>query len=165
MAKKAKWLEGSTLSIAEAIVAALTAEEVTEKEITKALKGAQEIQERVALDEAEPTVQGILAKVVGLGENVANMANAANDLYKADLEAAGESVDPVDEEDSEEGEAPRVEKKKSKKDKKDKAAEVEEIDYESMSKKALRLAAKEAGVKVNKKMEKEELIEALKSAK
>jgi hypothetical protein len=34
-----------------------------------------------------------------------------------------------------------------------------------MSKKALRTYAKEAGIKTNKKMEKEDLIEAIKAAK
>ena len=163
--KKAKWLEGSTLSIANAVVVALSGEEVTEKEITKALRGVEEIGERAAAEEANPTVSGLLGNVVGLAESIVNMANSANDLYTADLEAAGVET-PEDEDDSEEDDvketAPKEKKKKSKKvDKKE--ADNDEVDYESMSKKALRLAAKEAGIKTNKKMEKEELIEAIKN--
>jgi hypothetical protein len=164
MAKKAKWLEGSLLSIADAIVAALSAEEVTEKEIQKALKGAQEIEERAALDEAEPTVSSLLGNVVGLAESIINKAQSANDLYASDLEAAGVNESSEEDEDSEEDEAPVKEEKKSKKKGKKEDKEPE-VDFESMSKKALRTYAKEAGIKTNKKMEKEDLIEAIKAAK
>jgi hypothetical protein len=165
---KAKWLEGSSLAIATAIVESLSQEEVTEKEIKKALKGAEELKERAALDEAEPTVQGLLSKVIGLGESIVNITNSANELYVADLEAAGvndskeDSEENPNEDEAAIDETPKEEKKKNKKSKKaDKEAEV---DYSTMSKKALKVAAKEAGIKVSKKMEKEDLIEALQAA-
>ena len=168
--KKAKWLEESTLSIAEAIVAALSTEEVTDKEITKALKGAQEIQERSITDEAEPTVTTLISKVQELAAQIDNIAGQAATVYQADLEAAGAAeptaTDSVDE-DNEDEVAPTADKKKKKKKKADKApvedseGEDSEVDYEALSKKALRDLAKEDGIKTNKKMDKDELISLL----
>jgi hypothetical protein len=164
MAKKAKWLEGTTLSIASAIVAALSAEEVTEKEIQKALKGAQEIEERVALDEAEPTVLSLLAGASAAIMKANEAIDQAGGLYQSDLEAAGVNESSEEDEDSEEDEAPVKEEKKPKRKGKNEDKEPK-VDFESMSKKALRTYAKEAGIKTNKKMEKEDLIEAIKAAK
>jgi hypothetical protein len=162
--KKAKWLEGNTLSIVEAMVAALTAEEVTEVQTTKALKGAEELKERFALESSDPTVESILAKASAAVINANELIDQAGALYKADVDAAGDNEEDVDSE-SEEIPAPVKEKKSKKAKKSEKVEDAVEVDYASMSKKALRELAKENGLKVNKKMEKEEIIEILESAK
>lgn len=170
--KKAKWLEGSNLSILEAIKAALTAEEVTEKEITKAVKGVEELSERAAVDEAEPTVMGLLAKASSYSVKANELIDEAGALYQADLEAAGIAADTTDE-DAEEDTDKEESKSKKKSKKAKKTEKVEESDdpdgedhddLQGLSKKALRELAKEKGIKTNKKMEKDEIIALIKEA-
>lgn len=174
MAKaKAKWLEATTidlLALAAGIVDNIGTENESEKEMKKLPKLIAELQEREAANNPGDTVADQLGFARALSQKAIAATERAEELYNADLEAAGE-IAPVDEaeaEPTEVEEAPK--KKKSKKAKKavepteDGEAEDDAEagnDFESMTKKELKALAKERGFKVDKKASKEEIIELL----
>ena len=136
---KAKWLEQSTnKDLIGLVITALNSGD--EKEVKKAIKAAEELNERT------PDTDGQIS--VGEALEALKEATAAVEAaYAAEAEAISEDV-AEDVEDMEEEED----------------VEEETSDLESMSKKELIALAKELGIKNPKKKEKEELIELITEA-
>lgn len=150
MAKKAKWLEESTnLDLINVIVNTLAAEEVTEKAMTKAVKAASELQERFEVEEATPSVEGLVNKIKELAAQIDTVSTEVAVIYSEEVAASAEEVEEV-EEDQDDLED----------DVEDEESD-EDIDLTTLSKKALKDLCKEAGIKVKKGTSKEEMIEAL----
>lgn len=133
--KKAKWLEEATTpELLVMLQEILTADEVDAK---KAQKITAEITERTP-QESE-AVLSVGEALEALEQAMTAGINAVNEAYQAELEAVGDADE--DEEEAEE--------------------EEEASPYENMSLKELKAAAREAGIKVSKDMDKDDLIAAL----
>lgn len=144
MAKKPKWIEeGTTNELAVDAMNQLTELEPN-KQTKRAIKALEEIIERTA-DGDEETVANLLDTVVA-------KANAAKELYEAEVEAIG--VIPEDDEEDDE-EVEDIEE--------DEEEEVE-VDLDGMSVKQLKAFAKDNDVDLDGVKGKANIIEAIEDA-
>lgn len=149
MAKKAKWLEeGTNLDLVNVIVDALAAwSNGEDKNMVKAVKAASELQERLEVEEATPSVEGLVNKIKDLAAQIDSVSNEVVATYIEEVEASTDVI----EEDQDEDDQEDIEEDQ----------DDEDLDLTTLSKKALKDLCKEAGIKVKKGTSKEEMIEAL----
>ena len=150
MAKKAKWLEeGTNLDLVNVIVDALAAwSNGEDKNMVKAVKAASELQERLEVEEATPSVEGLVNKIKDLAAQIDSVSNEVVATYIEEVEASTDVI----EEDQDEDDQEAIEEDQD---------DDEDLDLTTLSKKALKDLCKEAGIKVKKGTSKEEMIEAL----
>lgn len=187
MAKtKAKWLTESTNKELLEILKEILTESPEDKELIKAQKIVAELTERLPEEDQELTV---VEAIAALQDSVLSGIETIKAAYSSEIEALGDSDDEDDDEDDEEDEdeeeeeeevKPKKSKKakaeapeKSKKSKKSKKVEEpeeedededdedEEEDYTTLSLKALKTECRNRGIKVNKSMQKSDLIKLL----
>lgn len=180
MAKaKAKYLEGTTLSLITLLEGIVNNPEAGDKDNAKVPKIVEELKERFNEELAVPSVNGLLAQVCKLTEEIMAITNQVTELYDSEVQAATLPVEEVKDEPAGEDKEDEPKKGKKKKSKKVKEVEPEEddsedsedaaeddgddsdVDLEAMTKKELRAYMKELGYKVDKKASKEEMLEML----
>lgn len=142
MAKKAKWLEESTNSELLGMLGEILKGD--EPDMKKAQKIVAELTERTPADDEEGmSVEEALAKLENqFSEGLAAVQGA----YQAELEAVGDADENEEDDEDEDGD------------------DEEGSEYDEMTLKELKAAAREAGIKVSKGMKREELIAALTEA-
>lgn len=141
MAKKAKWLEeGTQKGLLEVVLNSLENFE-DEKLRKKGINATKELIERIP--EGEPTVEEIVAEVVKLVNSIPGRFEVLQSVVEEEIdEVAGDVEEVVEDEEVEDGEK----------------------SLEDMSKKELKVLARDYDVKIGKKMGKDEIVALIKEA-
>lgn len=159
MANKPKWLaEGTTQDLLTELETLIT-EGMEKKDVTRAKKIVKEIIERVGEEEDET--------IIGTFENIIALATEGLSTYESELKAIVEDEEEYDEDDDDEDDEDLYEEDEDDEDLYDEEddedeEEEDEVDFSDLTDKELkRLAKREYGVRITKKMKRADIEEAI----